>query len=315
MVRENLGTCGPSNLTRALQHPKRAPERGPSLFGDSRRLTPCPDTSRCPSSIRTVFVYRGGAQDAAFGNLFFATAINAILYAQHKMYVPLVSLDHSWVKRTMGSAWLLPNGTGQLWEHFFASTCPGVAAWVVACPETVRMAPNKPLDFFFPGFARRFKWTVHQWYNVDSPAHRACTALAGQVPFQRECWEFNETLYRRWRSDGSAVVRNHHRLSPATAALVEAAWHRHGFGMAGVVVLGLHMRGSDKRSGRRKVYPCAFDPYVESFFAAFPQQGRVYVATESVRTSHFLRAIIIYCRACIGAAAPASEAPRPPYRA
>jgi hypothetical protein len=41
------------------------------------------------------------------------------------------------------------------------------------------------------------------------------------------------------------------------------------------------MRGSDKRSGRRKVYPCVFDPYVADFFARFPA-GRVYVATESI---------------------------------
>ena len=68
MPSEVLGSCGRApNFTAALQHPK--PAYG-SLPTDTAapHIAPCPDTSRCPPSgaKRTVFVYNGGKEDAAY---------------------------------------------------------------------------------------------------------------------------------------------------------------------------------------------------------------------------------------------------------
>lgn len=124
MPSEVLGSCGRApNFTAALQHPK--PAYG-SLPADTAvpHIAPCPDTSRCPPSgaKRTVFVYNGGKEDAAFGNLFYATATNAVLYASHKRYVPLMRLQRELVWRTMGSVWAKRNTT--LWQEFFQVRWP-----------------------------------------------------------------------------------------------------------------------------------------------------------------------------------------------
>ena len=118
----------------------------------------------------------------------------------------------------------------------------------------------------------KYLWPVRQWYNIHSPEFHECDRAGS-------CWRFNETVFRRWRLHGHAVVSRVHRLHAAYAATIEARWR--AFNPVGrQPVLGLHMRGSDKRSGRRKIYPCVFEAYLVDFFNAFPN-GVAYVATES----------------------------------
>ena len=100
---ENLGSCDAqfeAPQTRALQHPKPPPNQDDKLV----QIAACPDTGACPSdgTTRTVFVYQGGKSDAAFGNLFYAMAANAVLYASHKGQVPLIQFERSRVYKTMG---------------------------------------------------------------------------------------------------------------------------------------------------------------------------------------------------------------------
>ena len=100
---ENLGSCDAqfeAPQARALQHPKPPPNQDDKLV----QMAACPDTSACPSdgTTRTVFVYQGGKSDAAFGNLFYAMAANAVLYASHKGQVPLIQFERSRVYKTMG---------------------------------------------------------------------------------------------------------------------------------------------------------------------------------------------------------------------
>ena len=252
----------------AVQHPK--PPRDDRLL-ETIRFTPCPDTSTCPPARQTsrVLVMQGAKEDAAFGNLFFSMVANFVLYAGHKGLVPLIHFEPSWVKRTMGTAWAADGG--QLWEVFFEGYCPNVSAWLASCSNVMR-EQSKLKSFFYPGMQYKYKWPIHQWYNADSPAKDQCDETD-------TCDRFNAAVFQQWRLQGHAASRRVHRLSAPYQAEVDRLWHR--LNPEGVrPVLGLHMRGSDKRSGRIVVRPEAFWPYVQLFGADFPR-GLVYVATES----------------------------------
>jgi len=252
----------------ALQHPK--PPRDDALV-QALHFTPCPDTRTCPppGETATVLVMQGAKEDAAFGNLFFSMVANFLMYTGHKALVPLIRFDPAWVRGTMGTAWAREGG--QLWETFFEGYCPNVSAWLASCSNVVRHQP-KPKAFFYPGIQYLFDWPIHQWYNADSPARNQCEET-------NTCNRFNATVFQQWRLRGHAASRRVHRLNAVYQARVDRLWERINPQRVRPV-LGLHMRGSDKRSGRFAVRPEAFRPYVRHFAHRFPE-GLVYVATES----------------------------------
>ena len=279
---------------------------------------PCPDTSMCPPLGQnvTLFLIEGGDVNGAFANQFYTIVTNGVLYAWHQGMVPWVRFDPERVYRTFGKAWTRPDGTGQLWERLFKSYCPGLQAWKDACPNVV-VAPRKSVKWWYEYVGQRAKWAVHSWYNYGSPALSDCCAarrlpedgpfvspvcaVGGQpwqpcpsggwdkacTPGKCTCDLFNDTLYEQWRGNGAAVVSHAHRLRPAVKAAVDKAWLALNVGGA-TPVLGCHMRGTDKASGRRRVKPSAFESYVADFFEAFPS-GRVFVATESTEYAAVVR--------------------------
>ena len=111
-----------------------------------------------------------------------------------------------------------------------------------------------------------------QWYNADSAAKYQCEDTD-------TCERFNATVFQQWRLQGHAASRRVHKLNAHYQAEVEGMWQRVN-PQGARPVLGVHMRGSDKRSGRVVVRPDAFWPYVSLFGARYPR-GLVYVATES----------------------------------
>jgi hypothetical protein len=175
--------------------------------------------------------------------------------------------------------WSIANRS--LWEIFYQPFCADVSRWLSACPNVVR-APDKPVSFYYPDIQQRWRWPARQWYNMGSPAAKACER-------DGSCWRFNETLFRQWRRDGHAVSTRIHRLNRRYKCEVAEAWHAFNPNNTGPV-LGLQMRGSDKRSARKKVYPCVFTPYVEDFFAHF-ETGLVYLATESATYTKHLQKV------------------------
>lgn len=119
---------------------------------------------------------------------------------------------------------------------------------------------------------QRAKWAIRQWYNVDSNEFRTC---------RREgwCWRFNDTLYSRWRRDGASVVSAVHRPRPEVQRAVDERW-RELNPTNRRPVLSVHLRGTDKASGRAKTKIEHFDPYLASFIRMHPA-GIVVVATDS----------------------------------
>jgi len=184
--------------------------------------------------------------------------------------VPFVSFSPALVAGTMGTAWAKDGGA--LWETFFEGFCPNVSAWLaLGCESVVRVKP-KPISFYYPGIQSNFPWAIRQWYNAGSPKRSECDV-------SDTCDRFDERLFQQWRMQGHAVVRRAHSLNQPSQARVDALWQAinpHG----AHPVLGIQMRGTDKRSMRREVPPQEFWPYALAFASRFPR-GLVYVATES----------------------------------
>lgn len=106
------------------------------------------------------------------------------------------------------------------------------------------------------------------------------------------CNTFNSSLYLRWRSHAHSVVSQSHRPNALYRSLTDEEWNRMALSRAHPI-LAIHMRGSDKRSSTRKearrahVPPEAFTPFVEDFFACYPDTGRVLLSTESQENIQF----------------------------
>ena len=161
-----------SNETTYAQHPK------PTREGTTARWCAdphwCPNTAECPPKEKTqrVFEIRGGAKDAAFGNLFYTTVSNAVLYARHKGFVPWVRFAPEWTAATMGrwnSSPVATNATPaahqQLWELFFEPLCPNMSEWLAACANVV-LAPAKPRSFYYPQIAQIYRWPIRSWCTL-----------------------------------------------------------------------------------------------------------------------------------------------------
>ena len=291
----------------ALRHSARAVPR------------PCPDTSTCPppGQNATLFLIEGGKEDAAFAQDFYTVVVNGVLHSWHEGYVPWIRFDPERVYRTFGKAWQGADGKGQLWEQLYESYCPNLQAWKDACPN-VLVAPRKTVNWWYKYVGISAPWAVHSWYNYGSVPFHECLATkrlpedgpivtpvcAAEGKPWRPCasgkaWDgycpagkctcdlFNDTLYGEWREKGAAVVSSAHVLRPSIAAQVNEAWRTLNPDGA-APVLGCHMRGSDKASGRRRVTPAEFEPYVADFFDAHPN-GRVFVATESNEYAQIIR--------------------------
>ena len=139
----------------AEQHPK------PSRSVVGVRPQACPDTTHCPSAQARVFTFEGAKSDAAFGNLMFAMAGNAVQYAWHNSLVPTVSLSAERVGNTMGTQWASDAmAHSGLWELFFEPYCANVSRWLAACPSTVVRLPLKPTSFWYPGVQVRSEPTA-----------------------------------------------------------------------------------------------------------------------------------------------------------
>ena len=118
-----------------------------------------------------------------------------------------------------------------------------------------------------------FKWSVKAWY-YGSHERARCS---------REGWctSYRERLYRSWRSTGSAVVSRAHLPNPAVAAAVDEAWQSTMGDCAASESLAVHLRGSDKGTGRRFIGIEEWEPFVASFFDGH-RRGCVFVATDYV---------------------------------
>ena len=266
------------------KRPRDGPRQHPKPPWDDRilrnmRLAKCPGSS-CPPPGKTkrVLVMEGAKEDAAFGNLFFSMIANFLLYVGHKGLVPQIQFNPRWVAGTMGTAWA--EGGGTLWEQFFAPYCPNVSAWAAACPN-VQYEPLKPKTFYYPGVQKIYRWSIHQWYDQDSPQWRTCDWLD-------TCGQFNASAFASWRLRAHAALLPSHHVNEAIAGRLDALRQEFNPNSDGPI-LGVHMRGSDKRSGRKPVYPESFWPYVRAFGERF-SRGRIYIATESTSYAQRLAA-------------------------
>lgn len=180
----------------------------------------------------------------------------------------------------MGTEWARNGSKSELWDHFFEGFCPNVSSWLAVCSRGVHLARPKPQSFYYPNIQSKWAWPIRQWFNSDSPGKRTCEDTD-------TCDRFNESLYQTWRLKAHAVVSRVHKPNARYRALVDEVWTALNPSGASPV-LGVHMRGSDKRSGRIKIGPAKFWPYVESFVQRFPN-GRILVATESVPYANEVR--------------------------
>ena len=95
-------------------------------------------------------------------------------------------------------------------------------------------------------------------------------------PFQ----EYNDTWYWEQRSKAHDIVQKYISVRPEYWAKVDSVLAKtKTTSSKGNLVLGMHLRGSDKGAKRRQVAPAEFLPYALAFLAAVPD-GAIFVATD-----------------------------------
>ena len=135
-----------------------------------------------------------------------------------------------------------------VFQRFFDDYCPGVEGWLARC-DNVQLV-KKPRTFWFPEIHLHYEWAVRGWYyrRVGRGPYwkqrRECEQWSPVIPRISPCRQYNETLYRRMRTDGHAIVTAAFRIKPWVQRIVDEIWQK--FNPGKKLTLGVHLRGSDK---------------------------------------------------------------------
>ncbi len=89
------------------------------------------------------------------------------------------------------------------------------------------------------------------------------------------------------RLQASQIVESYFR--PLAKYLTQRESFRERIGYNNSLILGIHLRGSDKGDGRKKTVGSDYLPYIKSFLEALPPgSGKLFVATDDSRMLSFL---------------------------
>ena len=123
----------------------------------------------------------------------------------------------------------------------------------------------------------REMWYLHHNSSASVFAYAYGIHASKAARFDGEWFDAN-------RRRAHAVIARHVRVLPHISAQVDAFWRRLPRGP----VIGLHVRGTDKKTGGPIVRPAAYVPYVEAFLKLRPAAS-VFLATDSAPFIDVLR--------------------------
>ena len=150
-----------------------------------------------------------------------------------------------------------------VWEYFFAP---------VRCPEgkVGRFGQEHRVVGLTDGSLA--------WLHEQRP-RSVFTYQHGLHASRRE--RFDEGWYAQQRVHGAELVRKYARVRPHVRCAVDAFWRAQG--LDGAPVMGVHLRGTDKRSalGGRVVGPDEYYPRIDAFLEEHGERARIFVATDS----------------------------------
>ena len=200
----------------------------------------------------TVLHYSGGDANAAFSTLYIVYVVNALIYAEMFGFIPYVRLDEQRNNIAVSST--------TNWDSFFQP----VSSFEPACGATRIIDP--PQSFWYPRVHSLEPWAVRGWYYGSSDA----------LPRDRRAYD--AAWYSERRAKGARLFQKYIRLKSGIKHEFDDTWLRL-WGKADHV-LGVHMRGTDKAAGRRKVAFEEYRPYIEQYLAKH-NNSVVYIATDS----------------------------------
>mmetsp|Transcript_28079 Transcript_28079/g.47061 ORF Transcript_28079/g.47061 Transcript_28079/m.47061 type:complete len:304 (+) Transcript_28079:3-914(+) len=114
--------------------------------------------------------------------------------------------------------------------------------------------------------------------------HRECelsvrTYYYGTADGFRQEDRFRDDWYFQNRQWASQVLWEHVKVQQSVLDYADMFWTRKGLANASSVI-GVHIRGTDKKEEYRKVRPAEYMPYVNRYLEAFPG-SKVFLATDS----------------------------------
>ena len=101
---------------------------------------------------------------------------------------------------------------------------------------------------------------------------------------------YYQEWYYQQRRLGYKIVSNHFTLKNEIIDEANTIWfEKFGIQKHKFIVLGIHMRGTDKGAHRRKIEPKEFYPYIKSFLSYFESRARFFIATDDQKYLQTLR--------------------------
>lgn len=209
-----------------------------------------------PPGKKGVLRIKGGDVESGFATIFFLYSVNHIMYAEMNGLVPWMSLDqdqakHVYDKRLGHNAF----------DAYYYPISNVTDTYKYCDAEVVELV----YDCVWPWIHHKVPWAVRAWYYGREESLHNETA-------------FDEPWFRNNRLRASQIINRMFRPREWVTERVDALWKKM-FPVEGIEILGMHMRGTDKAAGRRKVEPTEYLHYAQKFLEAYPT-GKIYLATD-----------------------------------
>lgn len=208
----------------------------------------------------TACVLRVTAKDCGAG--FFALmlyALNQIIWAERRGHTPYVSFGARCRDGRLNRYYEGGRGSN-MWEYYF---------------EQVSAAVSTERDMIL---SQRQLFSLHHLSveSIQTYPHGVHRKLKLPV------WRYDEQWHWRMRSEASRVLRRYVRIRPEPLRAAQAFYRERVLAAGARSLLGVHMRGTDKKSniGGRIVRPSEYYPLIDRYLERRPD-ALLLVATDS----------------------------------
>eukprot|EP01084_Bolivina_argentea_P137425 242014_1 len=164
-----------------------------------------------------------------------------------------------------------PNYNENVFEYYFE----GITPESQHCNKNISNYTVLTKHEIWPDMHYNLEWAIHGWYyhwyhhGIDK---------------QKDMNYYYESWYKQQRETGYKYVSKYFKLKQIIKDELEQKWNAFSkFTAHKYIILGLHIRGTDKAAHRRKIRSNEFLVYVSAFMKYFGKNGKIFIATDDTQ--------------------------------
>ena len=216
---------------------------------------------------------RGGDSGAGTATIIWIYPINYFLYAERNNMVLWIDF-----KNEFNAVCYDPKmGYENVWNYYLDPIDPESQG----CDVNVSNITVLSYEYVYPFIHHVEPWAVRAWYYHWYHIQRK------DVDYQK----YYEAWFYRNRYDGWRIVQKYFRYHKDITDRVDEIWTKY-FGdkseSSKYEIMGVHMRGTDKGTNRRRVEPEEYLEYMNKFLNYYGDRARFFIATDDANYLQFM---------------------------